>query len=85
VTAYRQIAQRLRLQMPRGKPHIESERPRDRKTNRYQDLGPDGQSTTTIEIPDDALADVPRLIRQGAIEPLPAPAAKAPVKGGDDG
>lgn len=68
---YRQIAHRLRLQMPPGTPHIESERPRDKKSGRYMDLGPDGLSTTRIEIPDGALVDVDRLVRQGAIEPVP--------------
>ena len=84
MTLYRQITHRLRLQMGPGKPDVTSERPRQKKTGIYLDIGPDGRSTTTVDIPADALADVPGLLRVGAIEALPPEPAPA-VKGGKGG
>lgn len=72
MTAYRQIAHRLRLQLPPGRPHIESERPRAKKGGRYLDLDAEGRSTTTIDIPDEAVPNAAQLLKVGAIEPLPA-------------
>lgn len=66
MTRYRQIAHKLRVQMGRGHPDWESERPRNRKTNRYKDLDEDGQSTTIVEIP--AGAHIDQLLRAGAIQ-----------------
>lgn len=76
MTRYRQIAQRLRLQMGPGRPDIVSERPRH-KSGRYLDLDDDGQSTTVIDIPADTLADIPALLRQGAIQEMPQPTPKS--------
>ncbi len=76
MTVYRQLARRLRFQRGPGRPDLVSERARtlDVTTNRYRytDLDASGQSTTTIDVPDDVQADVAALIRSGAIEPLPA-------------
>lgn len=73
MTQYRQIAHRLRLQMGPGRPDIVSERPRVTRTGKYLDLGADGKSTTTIDVPDDAQPSAERLLNMGAIEPLPEP------------
>lgn len=82
---YRQIAHRLRLQRGSGKPHVESERPRHKKSGRYTDLDAAGQSTTTIDIPDDVTDDVAGLLRRGSIQELPAPVGKGAHRGEDPG
>ncbi len=66
MTRYRQIAHKLRVQMGRGHPDWESERPRNRKSNRYKDLDEAGRSTTIVEIPPGAHID--QLLRAGAIQ-----------------
>lgn len=63
---YRQIAHKLRVQMGRGHPDWESERPRNKATGKYKDLDEDGQSTTIVEIPPGTHID--QLLRAGAIQ-----------------
>lgn len=84
MTQYRQIAHRLRFQMGPGRPDLESERPRQKRTGVYLDLDEQGRSTTLVDIPADARVDVGGLLAVGAIEALPAPAAE-PKKGGKGG
>jgi hypothetical protein len=68
MTQYRQIAHKLRVQMGRGHPDWESERPRNKKTNRYKDLDEQGRSATIVEIPPGAHID--QLLRAGAIQTI---------------
>lgn len=86
MTVYRQVAHRLRFQMGPGRPDIESERPRQRKTGVFQDLDAQGRSTTLVDIPADARVDIGALLAAGAIESLPPePAPEAARKGGKGG
>lgn len=82
MTQYRQIAHRLRFQMGPGRPDLESERPRQKRTGVYLDLDEQGRSTTLVDIPADARVDVGGLLAVGAIEALPAP---EPVRKGGKG
>ena len=83
MTVYRQVAHRLRFQMGPGRPDIESERPRQRKTGVFQDLDEQGRSTTLVDIPSDARVDIGALLSAGAVEALPEP--EAARKGGKGG
>lgn len=80
MTLYRQIAHRIRLNGRDGQPDRVSERPRSGSRERgwgdYAD-GPD--NPTTIELGPDDGADIAQLLRTGAIEALPEPAADAPA------
>lgn len=62
---YRQIAHKLRVQMGRGHPDWESERPRNKRTGKYLDLDEQGRSTTIVEPPGPHVAN---LLRSGAIQ-----------------
>jgi len=85
MTQYRQIAHRLRFQMGPGKPDLESERPRQKKTGVFLDLDEQGRSTTLVDIPADARADIGGLIAAGALEALPEPVAPESARKGGKG
>lgn len=72
---YLQIAHRLRIQ---GRVPETSERPRsDGKSRRFLDEGP-GKAPTLITFAEGDHADVPRLLRAGAIQTWAPPAPEAP-------
>lgn len=72
---FRQITHRLRVQRGPGRPHLESERPRDEKSGRFLD----DDDPTIVTFDEHCQVDVDSLLAIGAIEVVSPP--PSPVEG----